>query len=319
MIVDCNVLVTHAGTAAAVAVIKALQGSVTNVYAVDMNLLCYARELLGPNLYKVPPCSENDTYVETLIAICTNNNIKYIVPCSNDDELMLFAERQSEFAAQGITVMLSAAKTIQLCHDKYATFQLLRDNSIPVPQTWMPDMVQGDSVDYPCMVKSRYGNGSEWVRKAEDKNALALSLKAIPEPIVQEYESGSEFTLDVVADRESSLRVVLCRERVAVKSGISVKARIVDDPELAKKAESIVKLLGVVGPCNIQFINGKCTDVNPRFSGGLGLSLAAGVNVPLVSIKIFEGLPLHKDEVSFKKDIAIVRYWEEAVVEDDDE
>jgi carbamoyl-phosphate synthase large subunit len=143
---------------------------------------------------------------------------------------------------------------------------------------------------------------------------LEAVVSRLKRPIIQEYIEGREFTIDLVADGKGNVLAVVPRERLEVKAGIVSKGRTVRDEKLSNCARRIAEALGIVGPCNIQ-----CRlrdnvptffDINPRFSAGLPLTTAAGVNAPLILLQLALGLPTKKT-YEFRPGIYMARYWEE--------
>lgn len=77
----------------------------------------------------------------------------------------------------------------------------------------------------------------------------------------------------------------MCRERLEVKAGVSVKARVFDDPELSALAQKLGEELGLTGTFCFQVMRAPdaggwaITDVNPRPGAGTRMTVAAGVDV----------------------------------------
>jgi carbamoyl-phosphate synthase large subunit len=313
--IPCNVLVTNAGTATAVSIIKSLIGKVNGIYAVDISEFCYANKTLGEHFFKVPPLAEEENYKKALLDICIKNKIKYIIPCSSDDELLFFSTNMNEFKENSITPIISNTDSINICDDKYKTVKHIDELGLKTPITFLPDNIPED-IKFPLIIKSRNGNGSQYYQKINDSEELQFFQNQVPNSMIQEFVSGSEYTLDTLSDLTGKVIVCLCRERVTVKSGISVKANIIDKPDYIEKTKKVVESMKIVGPCNTQIIDDKFIEINPRFSGGLGLSIASGINLPLLCIKIFEGLPISEKELIFNKDIKVCRVWEEVILND---
>lgn len=311
--IDCSVLVTNAGTATATAIIRSLKGNVKELFAVDMSGFCYANHILKENFLEVPPFVEREEYKQALLDTCRKNKIKYIIPCSNDEELVFFAERKNEFRENGINIIASSIDAVNICDDKYKTIEYITKLGLRVPLSYLPPDIP-ENVKFPLIIKSRYGNGSEYMHKINSTPELIFLKERVPEAIIQELVGGNEYTLDTISDLNGKVIACVCRERVSVKSGIAVKAQIEDKKDYIDKTKTILESLKIIGPCNTQIINEHFIEINPRFSGGLGLSIASGINLPLLCIKVFEGLPISNDELQFKKNVKILRYWEEVII-----
>ncbi|HEX7056549.1 MAG TPA: ATP-grasp domain-containing protein, partial [Bacilli bacterium] len=55
----------------------------------------------------------------------------------------------------------------------------------------------------------------------------------------------------------------------------------------------------------------KIVEVNPRIQGTIVHCTAAGVNLPLLAVKLAFGIAPRKDELMIKWGTRMVRYWEE--------
>jgi carbamoyl-phosphate synthase large subunit len=165
------------------------------------------------------------------------------------------------------------------------------------------------------IIKPINGVSSLDVFRADTPTQLFSALEQVKQPIIQEFIDGKEFTVDVLADTKSRVLSVVPRERIEVKAGISYKGRTVRSAGLAKAARKIAEALKVKGPCNIQ-----CRlrqdeawffEVNPRFSGTLPLTIAAGVNGPVVLLRLALGELVGADSFKYKSGVYMARYWNE--------
>ena len=171
---------------------------------------------------------------------------------------------------------------MRTCLDKWTFAQAVATAGIPHPPT---NLGRANGVQGPWIVKPRFGRGSRDVYTADEPDELAWSLARVPQPIVQTRLVGMEFTVDALMRRDGRLAGGVPRWRLETKAGISSKGRTFDDPELVEGVEALLAALGLDGPANVQgFVREDdgtfvFVEVNPRFSGGLPLSLAAGADL----------------------------------------
>ncbi|AVH64255.1 carbamoyl phosphate synthase-like protein [Nostoc sp. 'Peltigera membranacea cyanobiont' N6] len=314
-----NVLITGMGSTTAISVVKGLRQQKEiklRIIGVDIN---NKNEIAGSYFcdafYRVPWAIDSN-YISELVKICKLENIHIIFPIV-DSELEIIAANINLFCAINIKVWLSELKTIQICNDKYKTYNFLLKHQFCTPQTWLPEEVKGreEEMTYPLIVKPRNGFSSIDVFRVENAVDLLQTLKKVNQPLIQEYLSGTEFTIDVVTDDKSHILAVVPRERIQVKAGISYKGRTVKDEKLSEPAKEIAQALNINGHCNIQcrLQNNvpKFFEVNPRFSGTLPLTIAAGINSPLMLVKLAQGKNLDQSFFDFKENVYMARYWEE--------
>ena len=112
-------------------------------------------------------------------------------------------------------------------------------------------------------------------------------------PVIQEYLDGPEFTIDVLCDFSGRPLSIVPRERVVVRAGVIDRGRTVNDPALIDLARACVSALPFRGPINIQcrVHNGRPTvfEINPRFSGGIPLTIEAGADFPAMLLHLHAG------------------------------
>lgn len=100
--------------------------------------------------------------------------------------------------------------------------------------------------------------------------------------MVMEYLPGPEYSADALA-YQGRLASLVIRE----KQGADLDGQlIVADKEIQRHVAILAKVFQINGVFNAQFrrdMNGqiRLLEINPRFSGGLGMSLLSGVNLPL--------------------------------------
>jgi carbamoyl-phosphate synthase large subunit len=109
-------------------------------------------------------------------------------------------------------------------------------------------------------------------------------MGADPDLIAQTRLTGHEFTADALVDRNGDLLTVVPRWRDETRAGISVKGTTFESEAVTELVGRALAAVGLTGPANVQgFVDdgGEATvvEVNPRFSGGLPLTLAAGADV----------------------------------------
>jgi carbamoyl-phosphate synthase large subunit len=314
-----SILITGMGSTTAISVIKGLrkQHEISiRIIGVDINAEnTIAGSAFCDKFYTVPPAIE-EKYIPEILRICELEKVEILFPIV-DIELEVIAKNIGDFQNRGIQVWLSNLYTIQICNDKYRTYQFFKENQFPTPQSWLPEEVadRKESMNYPLIVKPRRGVGSIDVFRVENVSELNKALACVKQPILQECLAGEEFTIDVVSDHESHVLAAVPRKRIHVKAGISYKALTVEDESLIKQATKIAQCLKIVGHSNIQCMakGGEAYffEVNPRFSAALPLTIASGVNSPLLLVKLSLGERLRRDDLKFQAGVYMARYWEE--------
>jgi carbamoyl-phosphate synthase large subunit len=312
------VLITGMGSTTSISVVKALRlerNPALSIVGCDTNS---AREIAGSTLCdafeQVPPAADG-AYIPALRDICARHRVRVLFPVI-DAELEPVARAAGQFAAQGVFVWVSAADAVAACNDKRRTPRLLRDAGVPAVHSWLPEEARALGRDqFPVIVKPATGVSSRDVWRVDSPAELSAALERVPGAVVQAYLDPPEFTIDVVSDAAGKVLAAVPRERLETKAGISTKGRTVADPALIRIGAGAAAALNIRGACNVQCRMGRSGpevfEVNPRFSGGLPLTVAAGVNGPAVLVRLALGLGAPVEALRFREGVYMARYWEE--------
>jgi carbamoyl-phosphate synthase large subunit len=251
---------------------------------------------LSPTVYAADrsfpvPLSDAPTYLDVIAEICRAASITLIIP-TIDDELTRFAESRERFAALGVRVVVSPAETTTVCNDKHLTSRALHRAGIATVPTYLPDELPLDPV-FPLFIKPRFGRGSVGAFPVRCERELAFFLDYVADPVVQPFLDGPEFTIDVLCDFAGEPLSVVPRERVVIRAGVVDRGRTVGDPRLIDLGLSCARALTFVGAVNIQcrIVNGQpiVFEINPRFSGGIPLTIASGADFPRWLVDLARG------------------------------
>ena len=304
-----RILVTGSGGAAGISVIKALHRTY-DLIAADMDP--FSAGLFMVNKRVILPPGDSKKFIGSLLDIITKYSVDLLIP-TVDEELVAISKEIPRFHCE---VMLSAYNVIDICNDKWNTFQFLKIKGIPTAESWL----KPEDVSFPVILKPRIGRGSKDIYLVH--NAREREKRFKEGMIIQENLPGTEYTIDVLMDKDGeNVIATVPRERMRTESGISVVGRTVKQQALLSIAEKTAIALGVSGPVNIQVKldktgTAKILEINPRFAGTTPLSVAAGVNIPYLAVRNYSGEEIPKQE--FTEGIYMIRYLEEIFVEEDD-
>ncbi|MBN1571510.1 MAG: ATP-grasp domain-containing protein [Acidobacteria bacterium] len=289
-----------------------------NVITTDMNNL-------SPGLYfgakhYIVPLTTDPHYIPIIKSICFRERIHLLIP-TIDDELPLFGRHTNDFQAMGIKVAVSGEHTGLICNDKYSTAKFLLDKDIPFAKTWLPAELDLQKLKYPLFLKPRTGRGSVGAFTISNEREMRFFLEYVPDPIVQEFLCGREFTIDVLSDFRGRVISVVPRERMVVRSGVTDRGKTLNHPGMIRLAIRTAEALDIRGPANIQVKlqdeNATIFEVNPRFSGGIPLTIAAGADFPAWLIEMCCGRTVRPSIGKFT-DGLIMACYEAAIFLPDD-
>ncbi|MBA3907020.1 MAG: ATP-grasp domain-containing protein [Pseudonocardiales bacterium] len=131
--------------------------------------------------------------------------------------------------------------------------------------------------------------------------------------------TGTEFTVDVLVDHDGTLACAVPRWRLVTKAGISTTSRTFDSPALVAAVGHLTSAVALTGSANVQGFMAAdgaigFTEVNPRMSGGLPLSLAAGADLVGEYLRGLEGLPVRPERLKARSDVTMLRHFAEVYV-----
>jgi len=263
--------------------------------------------------FLVKPVDHPD-YLKQLLRIVKTNKVDLIVP-TVDLDLKLLARNKHRFEQLGCTVLISSPEVVDICQDKRKTYRFLSENGFDTPVTMsLAGAAKKKNLKYPCFLKPWDGYASRGNAKARNRRELLFFGKRIPNCIVQEFIDGTEYTCDVFVDFEGHVRCVVPRKRIEVRNGEVSKAQVVKHQKIMSQAAHVVETLGAgPGVITLQLIltpNGKIKfiEINPRFGGGVPLSIKAGANFPKWILQQLLGKKPRIKFDGFKDGLFMLRY-----------
>ena len=297
---------------------KSLEINVS-IIGTDNNELSPAMQLCDKN-FLVKPVKHRD-YIKQLLSIVKNNQVKLLVP-TVDLDLKLLAKNKSLFSKLGCCVLVSSPEVIGICQDKRKAYRFLVKNRFDTPATIsIQSALKKRKLSFPCFLKPWDGYASRGNAIVKNRKELQFFSKRVPNCIVQELVEGDEYTCDVFVDFEMNVRCVVPRKRIEIRAGEVSKAKTVKDTHIMSDAKKLVERLGA-GPGIItlqlfkdQSGNIKFIEINPRFGGGIPLSIKAGADFPKWILRQLLGLKTDIRFDGFKNNLTMLRYDSEVWIE----
>lgn len=262
----------------------------------------------------VPPLFDAG-YVETLLAIIRHYRVDLVIPL-NDLELPIMAANKEKFEAYGAKVVISRPDLIDLCADKWKTYNFFEALKIHAPKSFIriDDALMAlaeNNIKFPLILKPRWGFGSVGIEEVGTEEELRsayrlLSVKikktlmgsiggnTLTDRIIfQEKIEGQEYGMDILNDFEGNYYSAFARKKLAMRAGETDKAMSVVDSRFSKIAEKIARATRHVGimDCDFFLKEGKVyfLEMNPRFGGGYPFSHAAGAHIPALYLEWLKG------------------------------
>jgi carbamoyl-phosphate synthase large subunit len=239
-------------------------------------------------------------YAEQLLTLCRDNAIDMVVPLI-DPELEVLSAQYKQFNDNGVMVVVSPHKTIELTYDKYQTYLHAKQAGIPVPLTVITpqealEYISTGKLSWPVMVKPRNGSASMFVTCCRDEGELRLAFQTCQGPMIQEFVPGEEYGYDIFCDSDFRPISVLCKLKLAMRAGETDKAVSTDDKKLIDMGVKIARAFPMFGPADVDVKIGNngplLLEINPRFGGGYPCAHLCGADFPAKLIAICKGQTL---------------------------
>ena len=216
------------------------------------------------------------------------------------------------FERYGVKVLGTSIKTLETSEDRDLFAKALKEIDIPIAESIAVNTVDdalkaAESVGYPIIVRAAYalgGLGSGFANNPEElRNLSARSLTLSPQILVEKSLKGwKEAEYEVVRDGSDNTITVCNMENfdpLGVHTGDSIvvsPSQTFSDEEyhmLRTAAIKIVRHLGVVGECNVQYalqpdgLDYRVIEINARLSRSSALaSKATGYPLAYTAAKI---------------------------------
>lgn len=305
-----NILLTSVGRRTyLIEYFKEAMHGVGKVYASNSE---YTYTLSHADQYVITPIIYDEKYIDFLIQYCKGKKITAIISLF-DIDLYVLSKNKKRFTENGIFVVVSDENAIDICNDKWKTYLFLKKNEIDCPKTYkslqeVKVALDRKELDFPVIIKPRWGMGSIGIFIAENEEELDLFTKKIKKQIFNsylKYESeqnieecilfqekinGIEYGLDVFNDFNSNLVSVVAKQKIAMRAGETDVAKTVDTKEYIKIAEKLSNGLKHIGDLDVDIFKTEdnkilVLELNCRFGGQYPFSHLAGVNYPKQIVK----------------------------------
>src|SRR5690606_11671558 len=264
--------------------------------------------VLTPNIY-------DTTYVDFLLNYCAVNDIQAIISLF-DIDLPVLAKNKSLFLEKGIKVIVSDFDFVSVCNDKWKTYQFIINNGFNAPNTFInltsvKEALDKCELEFPLIIKPRWGMGSLGIFEAENVEELELFYKKTKSAILKSYlryesaqnidESiiiqekivGEEWGLDVFNDFDGNYLACVPKRKVAMRAGETDIAEVSTNEELVSFGSLISSITTHVANMDVDFFikDGVkyILEFNCRFGGQYPFSHIAGVDFPRAIVSMLYG------------------------------
>lgn len=317
-----KILITSAGQR--VSLVRSFQAELKKyfedgkVFTTDLNPTLAPACHISDQAFIVPKVTDIK-YIDFLLSLCIDHNIKLIIP-TIDTELLVLSENIEKFKKYDIQLLVSDLNFVQQCRDKRKTNEFFENNGLQIPKQY-----NLNELEFPVFVKPYDGSLSKGIFIAYSLEDIKAEHYENPKLMFMEYISDKdydEFTVDCYYDKFSNLKCVVPRKRIFVRAGEVNKGVTRKNNIVTEFTQKLKNIVGARGCLTIQvFLHKKeqkilGIEINPRFGGGYPLSYLSGANYSQWIIQEYL-LNQQIDEFSTWQDnLLMLRYDAEILVDD---
>lgn len=281
-----------------------------NVVAIDISNTAPAL-YAADRAFVVPGVCDKE-FPGALFEIVKKEKIDLILP-TIDPELPVYARLKGDIEARtGARVAVSSPEVVDICMDKYKSFQFLSSIPVPTPHTFTRTGILPADISWPLFAKPRCGFASVNTFTVGDREEFEYLAKKYPDLIFQEHIQGKEYTVDLLSDFKGQVIHVVPRERLEVRAGEVTRSRTERNYDIMASARTIAEKLGSTGPITLQCLLREGIpyffEINPRVGGGIVASIAAGANTPLLLLQMRQGRHIRPRVGRFRDNHYMLRY-----------
>lgn len=315
---DTNILILSCGSRNKIIQYfkKELEGK-GKVIATDCSELAPA--LYDADKYYIVPRINDEGYLDTILDICKNNNVKAVLSLI-DPELSLLAENKEIFLENGIIPIISDFQVVEMCFDKYKMYQFLVANGFNTPKSYIDKEkffqdVEAGIISYPVFVKPVKGSASININICSTKDEIEVLFNRFDNLMIQEYMNGTEYGADVYIDMITHEPVaIFTKQKIKMRAGETDKSVSVKDSSLFELIKKFVQKAGFRGIIDIDIFKVKdqyyISEVNPRFGGGYPHAYECGVNVPRMIVNNIVDVANENVIGKYDEEIYMIKYNE---------
>ena len=270
------------GSLASVGFIKLLRNMGFKVIGTDISKESVGKFFVD-SFYKVPRADKEDEVIESYLAVARKEKANWIIS-GPEEEILILSKHKDVFESEGVYILHPDYKSLNIITDKYNAYTFLKRKGISLPATELATHIKNvvRNSQSKFILKPRKGRGSTNIVVFSDPDDIPPGvLKNLQNSIIQEYIGGLEYTVDVLCDLQGNILNIIPRRRIKVDSGITVIGETERDQKLIDITEKILSITKIIGGACLQFIKSDetgsyyLTDINPRFGGGVILSLTS--------------------------------------------
>ena len=259
------------------------------------------------------PVDNEELYVHELTKLCKEHQIGIVIPVI-DPEIFILSKYRDQMLVEGINVIVSDKRVLDICYDKLQMNAFLSSNGFLVAQAYtdfdsFTKAYNEGRIHFPVIVKPVYGSGS--VETSIVDNLDKVKTLFHDGLMIQEVLNGTEHGCDVFNTFEKEPVRCVVKKKISMRSGETDKSITVDNKALQQVGIELGKKLGHIGNLDFDVFETEAgpyiIDINPRFGGGYPATHAAGCNHLDLLIRMCNGEKIQPDFDSYTRNLLVMK------------
>lgn len=265
----------------------------------------YSRHCEG---FQLLPKYQDPGYVPAVLAFCERREIDVVLPIHHED-LVEVAKQKPLFDAAGIRLPIPNPDVVKLVIDKHRLAQVAEANDFPVPQTRLLSEIDLEEtatiLGYPVLVKLRSSTGQRGQKKVHNLRQLEKQIRKLlrehspDDIIVQQYIPGAVhetmYTVGLLYDHHHTIKACVPLRKIRSRpytGGTAICTCADNRADVRDMAIGLLEACGdwfgivdveiKIAPDGRPFL----IEVNPRPWGSIYGSYVAGVDLPMLWVKV---------------------------------
>lgn len=266
----------------------------------------------------VVPRITDPSYVDTILKICKENDVKAITTLI-DPEIEILADNSDKFKAMGIIPLCPAPKSAIYCFDKFELFKYASEKGIRTPLTFhdwdkFKEALAEGRIAFPVFMKPICGSGSVGAHKVYTLEQAEADWKSGEHDyIIQELMTGGDCDADVYVDTISHKAVAaFSKRKIETRIGGASKTCSFKDPKLFEFIQEICDVFEFNGPLDMDFFikDGEyyLSEINPRFGGAYLHAYGAGVDFIQLIVNNINGIENPVNIGNYDENVLMMMY-----------
>lgn len=248
------------------------------------------------DIFELAPQTDDAAYIDWLLNTIRRHQVDLIVPGIEID-MYKWVEYVPEIVRAGTIPLLNDRELIQLCKDKWAFYENLREArmscAIESSLSMEFDALKS-KFGFPFLLKPRRGFGSKGIVTIDSSEKFLRHKYDIGPILMAQPIVGSddeEFTTSAFCDGLGGFFTSMTLRRKLSNDGYTDRAAVVATNEFIGTISDLCKRFRPIGPTNFQFR--KCGDgiklleINPRISSSTSIRAAFGYNESAMAVDYF--------------------------------